>query len=227
MTLVSCRGVVRTYGRGDAAVRALRGVDLDIDAGRLVALVGASGSGKSTLLHLLGAMDRPDEGSIVVAGREIARLDDGEASRFRREAVGFVFQFFNLVPTLSALDNVALPARLAGASPVAARDRARALLARVGLAERPEARPDQLSGGQAQRVAVARALVNEPRLVLADEPTGNLDRATGAAILDLLQELVSERGVTLVMATHADDAIAHAGVVLRVQDGRVVRELEG
>ena len=227
MTLVSCRGVVRTYGRGGAAVRALRGVDVDIEAGRLVALVGASGSGKSTLLHLLGAMDRPDEGSIVVAGREIARLADGEASRFRREAVGFVFQFFNLVPTLSALDNVALPARLAGASPASARERALALLRRVGLAERPDARPDQLSGGQAQRVAVARALCNAPQLLLADEPTGNLDRATGGAILDLLEDLVRDSGVTLVMATHAGDAIARADVVLRVQDGVVVREIEG
>jgi putative ABC transport system ATP-binding protein len=219
--LVRCRGVVRTYGKGDAAVRALRGVDADIEAGRLVALVGASGSGKSTLLHLLGAIDRPDAGSITIESREIARFDDREASRFRRDAVGFVFQFFNLVPTLSALDNVALPARLAGVAPAAAREASRSLLSRVGLQGREDARPDQLSGGQAQRVAVARALVNSPRLVLADEPTGNLDRATGTAILDLLQEIVAERGVTLVMATHADDAIARAHRVLRLVDGLV------
>jgi putative ABC transport system ATP-binding protein len=220
-SLVRCRDLSRTYGSGAGAVQALRGLDLDIAAGGLVALVGASGSGKSTLLHLLGAMDRPSSGSVRVAGRELGELDDAAAARFRRERLGFVFQFFNLVPTLSALDNVALPARLAGAGADASRQRAQELLERVGLGGRPDARPEELSGGQQQRVALARALVNEPALVLADEPTGNLDRGTGAAMLDLLQELVEERGLSLVMATHADDAVARATRVLRIEDGRL------
>jgi putative ABC transport system ATP-binding protein len=219
--LVRCRALTRTYWEGAGAVRALRGLDLDVRGGELVALVGASGSGKSTLLHLLGAMDRPTSGSVRVDGAELGALSDGEAARFRRERLGFVFQFFNLVPTLSALDNVALPARLARVSVGDARERARSLLERVGLGPRGEARPEELSGGQQQRVAIARALVNEPALLLADEPTGNLDRATGAAVLDLLEELVRERGLTLVMATHADDAVARADRSVHVEDGRV------
>jgi putative ABC transport system ATP-binding protein len=219
--LVHCRGLTRTYGTGRGAVHALRGLDLDVGRGELVALIGASGSGKSTLLHLLGAMDRPSSGLVQVGGADLGTLDDAQAARFRRERLGFVFQFFNLVPTLSALDNVALPARLAGVGAAASRERAQALLERVGLGERPDARPEELSGGQQQRVAIARALANEPALLLADEPTGNLDRATGAAVLDLLQELVRERSLTLIMATHADDAVERASRTLRIEDGRL------
>ena len=219
--LVITRGLTRTYGEGQAAVHALRGLDLEVGRGELVALVGASGSGKSTLLHLLGAMDRPSSGSVRVAGAELGDLRDAEAARFRGETLGFIFQFFNLVPTLSILDNVSLPARLAGASAAASRETAQDLLERVGLGTRPTARPEELSGGQQQRVAIARALANEPDLVLADEPTGNLDRGTGAAVLDLLQELVDERGLTLIMATHADDAVARASRTIRIEDGRL------
>ena len=220
-SLVHCRELTRTYGSGRSAVHALRGLDLDVGRGELAALVGASGSGKSTLLHLLGAMDRPSSGLVRVDGADLGAMNDSEAARFRRERLGFVFQFFNLVPTLSALDNVALPARLAGAGAAASRERAAALLERVGLGGRPDARPEELSGGQQQRVAIARALANEPALLLADEPTGNLDRATGAAVLDLLQELVVERGLTLIMATHADDAVARASRTIRIEDGRL------
>jgi ABC-type lipoprotein export system ATPase subunit len=219
--LVVTRGLTRTYGDGPAAVHALRGLDLEVGRGELVALVGASGSGKSTLLHLLGAMDRPSSGSVHVAGASLGDLSDADAARFRGETLGFIFQFFNLVPTLSILDNVALPARLAGASAAASRETAQALLGRVELGGRPDARPEELSGGQQQRVAIARALANDPDLVLADEPTGNLDRGTGAAVLDLLQELVDERGLTLIMATHADDAVARARRTIRIEDGRL------
>lgn len=219
--LVRTRGLTRTYGEGRAAVHALRGLDLDVQGGELIALIGASGSGKSTLLHLLGAMDQPTSGELVVAGLNLVGLVDAEAARFRRERLGFVFQFFNLVPTLSALDNVALPARLAGGGAAASRERAQELLARVGLENRPEARPEELSGGQQQRVAIARALANAPALLLADEPTGNLDRTTGAAVLDLMQELVDERGLTLIMATHADDAVARATRTIHIEDGRI------
>lgn len=216
-----CAGVRRIYGSGDASMEALGGIDLEIDAGDSVALVGPSGSGKSTLLHLIGAMDAADEGTVTVGGAELSALDDAASARFRLLEVGFVFQFFNLIPTLSALENVALPARLAGRSTVDARDAAARLLDRVGLSRESGRAPDELSGGQQQRVAIARALVNSPRLVLADEPTGALDRAAADDVLARIETLVAEEGVTLVMATHSESAMARAARVVRIEDGRI------
>jgi len=224
LLLISCRGVERVFGAGDARTVALAGVDFDVKRGEIVAVAGPSGSGKSTLLHVIGAMDRPGRGSVTVIGRDLAKLSDGEAARFRREEIGFVFQFFNLIPTLSALDNVALPAQLAGKSAAAARAKARGLLERVGLGARGADYPDALSGGEQQRVAVARALVNDPKLVLADEPTGALDQRTGEDVLTLLSRLVRDLGMTLVMATHSESALATATRVVRLMDGRIVND---
>ena len=221
LPLVRCEGVGRTFGPPAAPTVALTDVDLMIEAGTRLALVGPSGCGKSTLLHLLGAMDRADRGTVAYRGDDLALLDDASASRLRREEFGFVFQFFNLLPTLTALDNVALPARLAGRSRPEAQARARELLERVGLASRSGEHPDALSGGQQQRIAIARALVNRPRLILADEPTGALDRQTGDEVLDLLNSLVSEAGSTLVTATHSDRVVECADRVVRLEDGRV------
>jgi len=215
------------FGAGRGRTVALDGVTLAIHAAEAVAVVGPSGSGKSTLLHLIGAMDVPDEGTVRVAGRDLAALDDAAASRFRRDAIGFVFQFFNLIPTLSALDNVALPARLAGRGLREARADAARLLERVGLAARLADPPDTLSGGQQQRVAIARALVNRPRILLADEPTGALDRQTGDEILALLRGVVREAGMTLVMATHSADAESLADRVVRIVDGRIASDERG
>ena len=219
--LVECAHVVRDYG----ADRALDDVDLKIDAGESVAVVGPSGCGKSTLLNLLGAMDRPDSGSVRYRGQDLSTWSDDTSARFRRDEVGFVFQFFNLVATLNAVDNVALPARLAGRRASAARRDARELLPRVGLSEKAGAHPDVLSGGQQQRVAVARALINAPRLLLADEPTGALDTQIGGEVLMLLGELVAERQLTLIMATHSQEALSIASRQIELRDGRIVRDV--
>jgi putative ABC transport system ATP-binding protein len=220
---ISLRDVDRIYGPQGASTVALKDIDLEIARGEIVAVVGPSGSGKSTLLHLIGAMDSADRGQVLVGGQEVGRLNDEEASRFRREKIGFVFQFFNLIPTLSNLDNVALPARLAGTGVSDARQHAAELLERVGLADRATDSPDSLSGGQQQRVAVARALINNPEILLADEPTGALDRQTGHEILELLVSVVRDRKGTLVMATHSDDARDLAERVVRIEDGRLVK----
>lgn len=222
--LIVGNNLCRTYGKGSAATVALRGVDLEIFEGELIALVGPSGSGKSTLLHLLGGMDFASSGSLEVGGHELKGLQDTEAARYRRERVGFVFQFFNLVPTLTALDNVALPARLKGLSVAEAREHASRLLEEVGLGARARDFPDTFSGGQQQRVAIARALVNEPELLLADEPTGALDRRTGEEIMSLLQSLVQEHGTTLVVATHDEEVVKMATRVLQIEDGRLTAE---
>jgi putative ABC transport system ATP-binding protein len=224
---ISARGVVKEYRRGDVVTRALDGVDLDVAAGGFVAIVGPSGSGKSTLLHLLSALDRPTGGEVTIAGRRIASLGDDELSDLRRDEVGFVFQFFNLLPTLSAWENVALPATFAGDRLRAVRRRATDLLGRVGLGDRLDHRPGELSGGQLQRVAIARALVRSPSLVVADEPTGNLDSAAGDQVLDLLSGLVGE-GTTVVMVTHSAEAAARAQRVVQLRDGRIAAgELAG
>ncbi len=219
--VAACRDLRRVYGDGPTAVVALDGVDLELRRGEVVALTGPSGSGKSTLLHLLGAMDSPTSGSVVVAGRDLAGLDDEAASRFRNEHLGFVFQFFHLIPSLSVVENVALPARLGGATPAEANAKAAALVERVGLGGRGDRLPDALSGGQQQRVAVARALVNDPALVLADEPTGNLDHASGGEVMRLLLELAQERGIAALVATHDPQVrdFSHREVVL--EDGRL------
>jgi len=202
-------------------VRALDGVDLDVASGEAVALMGASGSGKSTLLHLLGGLDAPSSGTIEVGGLNLEKLSDVELSRFRRERLGFVFQFFHLLPTLSVLENTMLQGRLAGMEEDALRVRADELLDRVGLRSRGNEKPDVLSGGQRQRVALARALVTRPVLLLADEPTGNLDSASSADVLKLLSELVRENNTTLVMATHSNEAAEIAGRVVRLKDGKI------
>ncbi|MEU2252711.1 ABC transporter ATP-binding protein [Nocardia xishanensis] len=218
--------IVRTYRIGGQSVRALDGIDLRIDAGQFVSVVGPSGAGKSTLLHLLGALDRPDRGSIRFRDREIGHLDDDRQSEFRRHHVGFVFQFFNLLPTLSAWENVAVPKLLDGTGLRATKDRALELLELVGLGDRVEHRPSELSGGQMQRVALARALVMDPPLILADEPTGNLDSKTGADIMALLARIAHddqhERAV--VMVTHNTEAANTTDRVLTLADGRIIAD---
>jgi putative ABC transport system ATP-binding protein len=217
---VSARGLVKVYERGDVTVRALDGVDLDIERGSYVAVVGPSGSGKSTLLHLLSALDRPTAGDVMIAGQRVSRCDDDQLSDLRRDEIGFVFQFFNLLPTLSAWENVALPAVFAGARLPRLRRRAEDLLALVGMGHRSGHRPGELSGGQMQRVAIARALMTDPSLVVADEPTGNLDSAAGEQVLDLLGSLVAG-GLTLVMVTHSAEAAGRANRIVHIRDGQV------
>ena len=224
-TVVRARGVARRYGEGETAVHALRGVDLDVAAGRLTAVMGPSGSGKSTLMHILAGLDRPDEGEVEVAGTRVSRLDDAGLTALRREHIGFVFQFFNLLPMLTARENILLPLEIAGRRADAGW--LEELVARVGLGDRLGHRPSELSGGQQQRVALARALVARPTVVFADEPTGNLDSATGADILRLLREAVDGFGQTMVMVTHDPHAAAVADRVLFLADGRIVRDAAG
>ncbi|MFX0581087.1 ABC transporter ATP-binding protein [Nocardia nepalensis] len=214
---------MRTYQVGGQQVRAVDDIDLTLDGGGFVSIVGPSGAGKSTLLHLLGALDSPDSGSIRFGGEEIASLDDDRQSEFRRHQVGFVFQFFNLLPTLSAWENVAIPKLLDGVALKKAKPAALALLDLVGLSNRAEHRPSELSGGQMQRVALARALAMDPPLVLADEPTGNLDSASGAAVLELLGEIAHAEGAQrlVVMVTHDLDAAKCSDRIITLRDGRI------
>jgi putative ABC transport system ATP-binding protein len=221
---VSAADVHRRYGEGDAAVDALRGVTLDVPSGRFVAVMGPSGSGKSTLMHLLAGLDRPTSGSVAIGGLDLADLKDDALTKLRRDRVGFIFQSFNLVPTLSTEENVVLPERLAGRKADSAW--VDSVLDRVGLAERRTHRPAQLSGGQQQRVAVARALVSSPAVLFADEPTGNLDSASGAQILTLMREAVDRDGQTIVMVTHDARAAAIADEVVVLADGQIVRHLD-
>ncbi|MDX6414878.1 MAG: putative transport system ATP-binding protein [Gaiellaceae bacterium] len=222
-TVVSATDVTRRYGEGEAAVNALQGVSLDVATGTLVAVMGASGSGKSTLMHLLAALDKPTSGSIRIAGEDVGALSDGQVTLLRRKHIGFVFQFFNLLPMLTAEENILLPLSIAGEKPDPAffED----LLNRVGLVDRRSHRPSELSGGQQQRVAIARALVSKPTVVFADEPTGNLDSKTSAGILELLRSSAEELGQTMVMVTHDAHAAEIADRVLFLADGRIVEEL--
>jgi putative ABC transport system ATP-binding protein len=210
----------RRGGPGDARVTALAGVSFAVEAGDFVAFMGPSGCGKSTLLHLCGAMDRPTGGSLRLADRDLSALEDDELTRVRREQVGFVFQFFNLLPTLTVLDNIALPCLLSGMKGVDAETRAKALADRVGIGHRLVHYPQQISGGEMQRAAIARALVHRPSLLVADEPTGNLDSENGATVMGLLGELNREMRVTVLLATHATDVAAAATRVIRMRDGR-------
>ncbi len=221
--VVSATDVSRRYGEGEAAVDALQGVSLDVQPGELVAVMGASGSGKSTLMHLLAALDKPTGGTIKIAGQDVGSLSDRDVTMLRRKHIGFVFQFFNLLPMLNAEENVALPLSIAGErpDPVFFEN----LLERVGLTNRRGHRPSELSGGQQQRVAIARALVSRPTVVFADEPTGNLDSKTGAGILELLRASAEELGQTMVMVTHDAHAAEIADRVLFLADGRIVEEL--
>jgi putative ABC transport system ATP-binding protein len=222
-TVVSARDVVRRYGEGDTAVEALRGVSLDIAQSRLTAVMGPSGSGKSTLMHILAGLDQPTSGDVSVAGVAIGGLDDTELTKLRRDHIGFIFQFFNLLPMLTAAENIALPLKLAGGKP----DQAwlTELIETVGLRDRLTHRPSELSGGQQQRVAVARALVSRPSVMFADEPTGNLDSTTSREILALLRDSVDSLGQTTVMVTHDAHAAAIADRVVFLADGHVVRDL--
>jgi putative ABC transport system ATP-binding protein len=216
--------VVRVYGEGDTEVRALRGVSVNIMPGRLTAVMGPSGSGKSTLMHILAGLDKPTSGSVRIDGTEITTLGDDDLTRLRRKHIGFIFQFFNLLPMLTARDNVLLPLSIAGQKPDD--DFFDALIARVGLTDRLTHRPAELSGGQQQRVAIARALVSQPTVIFADEPTGNLDSRTSAEILDLMRGSVDEYGQTTVMVTHDAKAAAMADRVLFLADGQIVKETD-
>ncbi len=222
-TVVSGRDLVRRYGEGTTAVEALRGVSLDVQRAALIAVMGPSGSGKSTLMHSLAGLDKPTSGTVTIAGTEITRLDDANLTKLRREHIGFVFQFFNLLPMLSAEENVLLPLSIAGEKP----DRAwlDELLVKTGLTDRRTHRPSELSGGEQQRVAIARALVTRPTILFADEPTGNLDSKTGGEILELLQASSREYGQTIVMVTHEPRAASIADRILFLSDGRIVKEL--
>jgi putative ABC transport system ATP-binding protein len=222
-TVVSTRGVTRRYGEGDTAVDALRGIDLDIERGKLTAVMGPSGSGKSTLMHILAGLDKPTSGDVEIDGTNITKLSDADLTKLRRRHIGFVFQFFNLLPMLTAEENVLLPLSIAGAKPE--KQFYEGLLQSMGLADRRKHRPSELSGGQQQRVAIARALVSRPTVVFADEPTGNLDTNTGGEILDLLRHSVDEYGQTTVIVTHEARAAAHADRVLFLADGLIVRDL--
>ncbi|HEX3595146.1 MAG TPA: ABC transporter ATP-binding protein [Polyangiaceae bacterium] len=221
--MITLKNVSRAYGSGDGVLYAVRDVSLDIAAGSFVTIVGASGSGKSTLLQLVGALDRPTSGSVIVDGKDLAQLTDDQRTLLRRDRIGFVFQFFNLLPTLTALENIALPARLAGKSASQTKARAGELLARVGLGARGGHRPDQLSGGEMQRVAIARALMMDPPVLLADEPTGNLDSSTGVSILELLRGAV-EAHRTVILVTH-DPSVAQKGNrTLTMGDGKLLSD---
>ncbi len=220
--MVLVRGVRRTYGTGHAAVHALQDVSLDVRPGELVALVGRSGSGKTTLLNVVGGLDRPDDGTVHVAGVDVTGLDDAGLVRLRRDVVSYVFQTFGLVPVLSAAENVGVPLRLRRL-PVADRERrVRLLLELVGLGDHADQRPDELSGGQQQRVAIARALAGSPRLLIADEPTGQLDSETGLAVMALIRAVVEAEGMTAIVATHDPVMIALADRAVHLVDGRLV-----
>jgi putative ABC transport system ATP-binding protein len=220
--VVAARDITRRYGEGDTAVDALRGVSLEVGQGKLTAVMGPSGSGKSTLMHILAALDRPTTGEVWIAGTKLGELNDTEITKIRRKHIGFIFQFFNLLPMLTAEENVVLPLTIAGEKPDPAwREE---LIEKVGLTDRRDHRPAELSGGQQQRVAIARALVSRPTVVFADEPTGNLDSATSSEILELMRESVDSLGQTTVMVTHDPGAASIADRILFLADGLIVRD---
>ena len=223
LSVVSASNLIKRYGQGDAHVDALRGVSLDIEEGRMTAVMGPSGSGKSTLMHIMAGLDQPTEGTVSIAGLEISSMSDRELTRLRRDHIGFVFQFFNLLPMLTAEENIVLPLSIAGEK--ADRAWVEELLETVGIADRRTHRPAQLSGGQQQRVSIARALVGRPTVLFADEPTGNLDSNTSRDVLALLRDSVDELGQTIVMVTHDPQAAAQADRILFLADGHIVREI--
>jgi len=225
--IIAATALTKVYGRGATEVRALDGVDFVVERGEFVAIMGPSGSGKSTLLHVIGALEPATGGTVVLEGERYDGLEDDELTRLRRERMGFVFQFFNLLPSLSAIENVMLPALIARKATDEMRARAKDLLARVGLGEREEHTPSELSGGEQQRVAIARALLLSPAVVLADEPTGNLDSRAGGQILRLMRDLNQDEGVTIVMVTHDPSAAAIADRIVFLRDGRVREQVDG
>lgn len=226
--VIVCKDVHKVYNLGTKAeVKALNGISLEIKKSERIAIIGPSGCGKSTLLHLLGCLDRPTSGKILFKGRDVSRLSDDELARIRREQIGFVFQFFYLIPTLTALENVMLPMAFAGVGKKEREKRARELLELVGLEKRMQHRRSELSGGEAQRVAIARAMANNPEIILADEPTGNLDSRSGKEIIDTLIKLNEEKGVTLVIVTHDQSIAKKAKRIIYLKDGKIVKEVIG
>jgi len=226
MSLIQAENLTKIYGSGDTAVTALGHVNLKVETGEFVAVMGPSGCGKSTLLHLLGGLDRPSEGGVSIDGTAIADMKDDDLTKLRRRKMGFIFQFFNLIPVLNAVENASLPVTLDGVKPPEAKKRAAEWLTRFGLGDRLTSRPDQLSGGQQQRVAVARALVAEPALILADEPTGNLDTRSGDEIAALLRQVTKEYGRTVVMVTHDPRIAAYADRIIFLKDGKIVDDTQ-
>ncbi len=224
MALIQTENLTKIYGTGETAVVALDHVNMAVEKGEFLAVMGPSGCGKSTLLHLIGGLDRPTEGRVLLDGRDLTALRDDDLAALRRRRVGFVFQFYNLIPVLTALENAALPLLLDGVKPAEAHRRAAEWLRRLGMGDRLHYRPDQLSGGQQQRVAIARALVSEPDLILADEPTGNLDSRAGDDIAALLRRISSEWGRTILLVTHDPRVAAHADRILFMKDGRIIDE---
>jgi lipoprotein-releasing system ATP-binding protein len=225
--VLSLRGLVRTYPSGERTLDVLKGVDLDVYPGEMIGLIGPSGSGKSSLLHAAGLLEHPDAGEIFIEGRDCSKLWEGQRTRVRLGSIGFVYQFHHLLPEFSALDNVAMPLRIAGKSRSAARERAEELLTRLGLAERLHHQPAQMSGGEQQRVAIARALANAPRIVLADEPTGNLDPTTSQAVFQNLFDLCRSQGVAALIATHNMELARYMDRVFGLKDGHLVQRTEG
>jgi putative ABC transport system ATP-binding protein len=224
MSIVKTEQLTKVYGKGVTAVTALNKLNIDIKEGEFVAVMGPSGCGKSTLLHLVGGLDRPSSGQVMVGGQTLANLSDDDLTRLRRRQIGFVFQFFNLIPVLSAAENAVLPLVLDGVKPADAQQKAKSWLEKVGLGDRMSHRPDQLSGGQQQRVAIARALVAEPALILADEPTGNLDSRSADEIAVLLRQISDEMNRTILMVTHDPRIAAHANRIIFLKDGKIVDE---
>jgi putative ABC transport system ATP-binding protein len=223
--VVAGTDLTRTYGEGDTAVQALRGCSMEVRRGELTAVMGPSGSGKSTLMHILAGLDRPTSGSVAIDGTDITKLGDNDLTKLRREHIGFIFQFFNLLPMLTAEENITLPLELAGRK--VNKEWIDEVIGKLGLSDRRKHRPSELSGGQQQRVAIARALISKPTVIFADEPTGNLDSTTSAEILELLRQSVSDYGQTTVMVTHDANAAAIADRVLFLADGCIVKELRG
>ncbi|MBL6966158.1 MAG: ABC transporter ATP-binding protein [Anaerolineales bacterium] len=226
MKIVETENLTRIYGSGEAQVNALDGVSLHVDTGEFVAVMGPSGCGKSTLLHLVGGLDRPSEGVVKIEGQDLSNLNDDDLTDLRREHIGFIFQFFNLIPTLSALDNTALPLVLGGMKPGDAQAKAAEWLAKLEVADRSTHRPEELSGGQRQRVAIARSLVTDPTLILADEPTGNLDSKAAQEFAALLREIVDRWERSILLVTHDPRISSYADRILQMKDGRITEQTE-